>query len=147
MKAIKFFFPAFLLLLLINGGLLAQTVNKTTISHPIFYVRCDGVIIDVLRGTNEIHFLTHYKDGKVDWYKQEMKDIDLYSARTGEHFIVSFHQKQSGIPVNEKIIEVSIHYNCVGEWGSHYIIEETFEDDFNTTPPTHTIIKQECKCW
>jgi|PlaIllAssembly_1097288.scaffolds.fasta_scaffold248928_1 hypothetical protein len=147
MKPLKFLLALLLLLFFIDGGLNAQTVEKTGTATITFPIRCDGVIIDILKGTAVQTFLTHYKEGKVDWIKSYFEDINLVSMLTKERFDVTFHQKQSGIFLNEKIIEIQIHYNCVGEWGSHYIISETFQDDFNTTPPVHTIIRQECKCW
>lgn len=152
MKSMKFLFITILLLFFIDGGLKAQTVEKTSIGTTNFGVRCNGVIIDHIYGTILQRFLTHYDvDGKVDWIKTEFESINMTSLRNGERFEISFHQKQSGIYINEKIVEIAIHYNCVGEWGSHYIISETFQMDFtNVVPPAQpltTYIKQECKCW
>ena len=127
---------------------MAQTVEKTVTSNLIFPIRCDFVIIDMLRGTAVNHFLTHYnKDGEREWSKNDWEALDMVSTWTGERFEVSFHQKQSGFPPKEPVFEVAVHYNCVGDRGSHYIIMETFQYDMTTTPPTQTFIKQECKCW
>jgi len=140
MKFLKILF-VFLLLLFVDGGLRAQTVEKTNTL---------GTIIDVLRGTVETHFLTHYKNGIVDWFKQDMESINLVSIRSGEHFYMSYHQKQDGPGWLEPIVIVSIHYNCVGDMGSHYIIEEIIQSDFtNIKPPqqpVNTYLKLDCKC-
>jgi hypothetical protein len=86
----------------------------------------------------------------VDWFKQDMESINLVSIKTGEHFYMSFHQKQDGPGWLEPIVIVSIHYNCVGDMGSHYIIEEIMQSDFtNIKPPqqpVNTYLKRECKC-
>ena len=151
MKSMKFVFVIPLLLLFICGGLRTQTVEKTSINNTMFQIRCDGVIKDILRGTIITNFLTHYKDGKVDWYKQDMEDVILTSIKTGELFDISFHQKQDGIGLYENIVIVTIHYNCVGDMGSHYMISEIIQSDFtNVVPPNqpvNTYLKQECKCW
>jgi hypothetical protein len=149
MKFLKFFL-IFLLLPITGGGIKAQTVEKTNTYTTNFQVKCAGTVIDVLRGTVETHFLTHYKDGIVDWFKQDMESTDLVSIKTGEHFSISFHQKQDGPGWLEPIVIVSIHYNCVGDMGSHYIVEEIIHCDFtNVKPPQqpiYTYLKQECKC-
>jgi hypothetical protein len=149
MKFLKILF-VFLLLLFVDGGLRAQTVEKTNTFTTNFQVRCEGIIIDVLRGTVETHFLTHYKNGIVDWFKQDMESVNLVSTRSGEHFYMSYHQKQDGPGWLEPIVIVSIHYNCVGDMGSHYIIEEIIQSDFtNIKPPqqpVNTYLKLECKC-
>ena len=148
MKSMRFLFVTLLLLLFIDGGLKAQTVEETVTRNLNFPIRCDFVTIDRLIGTAVIHLMTHYdKDGKIDWIKNDWEAFNMISVLTREKFEVSFHQKQSGIPINENLIEVTVHYNCVGDMGSHYIISETFQDDFTTTPCTRTFIKQECKCW
>ena len=88
---------------------------------------------------------------KVDWFKQDMEDINLVSIRTGERFDVSFHQKQDGPGWLEQIVIVTIHYNCVGDMGSHYRISEIIQSDFTDVvppaQPVNTYLKQECSCW
>ena len=158
MKTMKFFLMSFLLLLFVVG-LNAQMIHKTqtiqrtsTFQSLNFPVRCNNVIIDMLKGSATIHFLTHYdNDEKLDWYKQEMKDIYMVSLLTNERFEVSSVQKQDGIGLYEDIVIVTRHFNCVGEWGSHYIVSETIQLDFTQMlpngQPTQTILDQDCKCW
>lgn len=153
MKSMKFVFAALLVLHFLSGGLIAQTVNKTYSFITNFQVRCDGLVIDILRGEVTYQQMTHYDvNGKIDWFKTHMDGFDMVSLKTGETFkIASYQQKQDGPGWLEPIVIVSFHFNCVGDMGSHYLVSQIMQSDFtNVVPPNqpvNTYLKQECKCW
>ena len=132
-------------------GLKSQTVERTISSSSTYQVRCEGVVIDLLRGIIVNHTLVHYKNGVPDWYKVELESSYIVSLWTGEIFEMSYHQKQDGPGWLEPIVIVTRHFNIVGNMGSHYIISEIMQSDFtNAVPPNqpvNTYLKQECKCF
>lgn len=151
MKTIKFFFIILFFSAFFTEGLKSQTVERTTSSISVYPVRCEGVVIDLLRGVIVNHTLVHYKDGIPDWYKVQLESAEVVSLLTGEVFEMSYHQKQDGPGWLEPIVIVTRRFNIVGNMGSHYMMSEIMHSDFTgvvpPNQPVNTYLKQECKCW
>jgi len=143
MKAVKFLFAAVCVTFLFISNSNARTVVSTITTDVTYGIRCDGVIIDWLKGTWTQHLLIHYsKDGKADWLKYQADGTNFVSP-SGEVFEMKRIQKYD-YP-NSDVLVVTYHHNFIGNRGSHYILMRTYQVDLLTG--IFTEINEDSKCW
>lgn len=145
MKAIKSLFLAIFFLTFAAGTSYGQSeVTTRDINMGIRFI-CDGVV-NIVIGPATLHQVVHFnKDGNVDWVKNTLISDELQSIVTGEIFRVNRIYKID-MPDTETVVQRTLHYNLVGDDGTHVLHSETWELDVSSSPIVWTLIKEETKC-
>lgn len=122
----------------------AQSISNEFTTYTGIGFECDGVY-DVAWGDATWHTVIHYnKDGNVDWFKMQVHSEEMVSQSTGEIFTLSYIDKEDGFWALGEVIEVTYHFNLVGDMGTHLIYSMTYEID--TATFTWTLINEKSKC-
>lgn len=124
MKTLKVFYMLAVLFLFAAGNASAQTKQvkwdfDAYLPNPCTYEWISGPVT--------MHVMMHFiKNGDVDWMKiQAQGELE---SETGEIFKVSFIGKADELVIGGTI-PVTIHFNLVGDKGSHVLYSITFEVD------------------
>ncbi|TFH23276.1 MAG: hypothetical protein E4H10_12385 [Bacteroidia bacterium] len=119
------------LLLFFSGFAVAQTGTEAYFdqSYLDLELYCGDVYYDHLLGMVEIHFMMHFKDGEMTWFKVQGVKASLVSVN-GETFTIKEVDKVNGpFPWNSVFgfPTHTFHYNIVGETGNRFIGSGTFD--------------------
>jgi hypothetical protein len=98
-----------------NPGSLQRTVPMFTTENYTIPIYCDGILVDILKGSVESFCRMHYENGVIVWMIHNFNGI--LTSKSGEVFEFIGVRKIDSV---EK--EYTIHANIKGDLGSHYII-------------------------
>ena len=85
---------------------------------------CDGVEVDVLEGSLDVHCVMHYENGNIVWMIMRYTGT-LTGPKTGEVFEIK-EIDMSDLP---KTGIITFHSNITGDKGSHIISSATINTD------------------
>lgn len=143
MKILKSLLLVGLLGIFTIGSANAQTIEEKFDTYATIGFECDGVY-DWADGPMVFHSLYHVNDqGMVDWYKLQVQAKELVSYSTGEKFKLSYASKDDAFDLGG-ILTTSVHFNLVGNMGTHLIYSQVWEIDTNTW--IWTLISEKAKC-
>lgn len=132
-----------LLFFLAIGNVNAQSVVTQETWDSGIYYECDGVW-GLALGMIDFNYITHFnKDGNVDWYKMTAHSNELVNPETGEEFNLSYEDKEDGWE-SGAVIEMTYHFNLVGDMGTHLIYSITYQ--FDTSTGVFTLVSEKAKC-
>jgi len=143
MKNLRSLLLVLLLGIFTIGSANAQTIEEKSDVYASIYFDCDGVF-DWASGLMVWHRLYHLNDqGMIDWFKLQVQAKELVSYSTGEIFKLSYSSKEDGFVLGE-ILTISLHFNLVGNMGTHVIYSMVYEIDTYTWD--WTLISEKAKC-
>ena len=155
MKIKTFLSVNLLLSLFAVVGLNAQTTKEYRYTTMSILVYCDG-IPDLLVGQVVMQKMLHFNpDGTFQWAKSKLNGDDLVSTNNGEVFKISSNTQDKKVEFwdllsqNLKSLEGDLHYNFIGDKGTHYILHQTYRIDWpeDGSPAIFTMLTDTHKCF